>query len=628
MGSSKFIYDCLRRSLPCLLFAIIGLIVLAQPNFLINRFALVTAQAPRIDLSVSNTTSPTAIAGTNATFNFVVTNGGSFSATNVMLDESVPANTTFQSLTAPAGWNCTTPAVNGTGAISCTTQTMAANSTANFVLTVRLNPNLSCNSTITNTALVQHSVNPDPTPGDNSSTATLISQTQSDLSVTVTAPVTVTPDVSDNYVITVTNLGPSDSVNTMLSDSLPTAFSTEAINTSVGTCTGIGTNSVNCSLGTLAAGASARITIQVHIPETCQPTTAVNTATAITGNCLADPVAANNTRTNSSIVQIGNLGPGNCIPSSQPPSAQKPGSILLGGLFASAATGGAGGDPQNNTSVSFTNTHPRLGVVVHLFFVDGATCSVADAFLCLTPNQTTRFLMSDLDPGVVGYMMAMAVDGPAGTAGGNNTGCPISFNYLIGSARIKMTNSPMREAELASESCASEFGSPLPSCDPTKPFAEIPFDGSPQGFNKLPLVLAVDSIGSRADGNDTMLMLARVDGNWMTGLRPIGNIFGLLYNDAETAHSFGLNIGTCLFRSIISNNFPRTAPRFEQVVPAGRTGWMRIWSADGAAILGAVINRNDNVASSANAFNGGHNLHILRLNERVVITVPVFPPSC
>ncbi|MEK7829695.1 MAG: hypothetical protein AAB401_01340, partial [Acidobacteriota bacterium] len=578
------------------------------------------------DVAVSQTSSPTAVAGNNATFNFTVTNiTASVSATSVILTNAVPANTTFQSLTSPAGWTCATPAVGGTGTIACTVATLATGS-ANFTLTVRLNTNLPCDTTISNTATVQSSG--DPVPGNNSATASLLSKTQSDLSVNVSAPANAVPDVSATYTVTVSNIGPSASFNTTLNNALPAAFSTEAINTSAGTCIGVGTNTVNCSLGTLAVGSLATITIQVHVPETCQPTTAVNTATVTTGNCLADPVASNNTRTATSIVQIGNLGPGACIPSNQPPSAQKPGSVLFGGVFASGASGGPGGDPGNNTGVSLTNVHPKLGVVVHLFFVDGATCSVADAFVCLTPNQTTRFLMSDLDPGVAGYMMAMAVDGPPGTAGGHNTGCPISFNYLIGSARIKMTNSPRREAELASESCASEFGSPLPGCDPNKPTAEIPFDGSPQGFNKLPLVLGVSNIPSRADGNDTMLLLARVDGNWGTGLKPIGNIFGILYDDAENAYSFSFNVGTCLLRSVLSNNFPRTAPRFEQVIPSGRSGWMKLWSADNAAIIGAIINRNDNTNSLSNAFDGGHNLHVLRLNERVVVTVPVFPPSC
>ncbi len=448
-----------------------------------------------------------------------------------------------------------------------------------------------------------------------------------DLAITAVASSTVAiPDHSITYTLTVTNNGPVVSPNTVVNNLLPAAFTVEAITTGMGTCSGIGTNTVNCNLGLLAVGAPAIIQIQAHVPETCQPTTVANIAT-VSGD-VGDPVPGNNSANVTTIVQLANLGPGDCIPSSQPPSDNKPGSVLFGGLFVSGATVGPGGDPGNNTAVSFTNTHPWLGVVVHLFFVDGTTCSVADAFICLTPNQTTRFLMSDMDPGVVGYMMAIAVDGPAGTAGGNNTGCPISFNYLIGSARIKMTNSPTREAELASESCASQFGSPLPGCDPNKPFAEIPFDGTPQGFNKLPLVLGVSNIPSRADGNDTLLMLARIDGNWMTGLRPLGNIFGILYDDAENAASFSFNASTCLIRMPLSNAFPRTVPRLEQMIPAGRSGWMRLWSADNVAIMGAIINRNDNVASSPNAFKGGHNLHVLRLNERVIVTVPVFPPSC
>lgn len=43
---------------------------------------------------------------------------------------------------------------------------------------------------------------------------------------------------------------------------------------------------------------------------------------------------------------------------------------------------------------------------------------------------------------------------------------------------------------------------------------------------------------------------------------------------------------------------------------------------------GAMHNRNDNSRTSPSAFEGGHNLHVLRLLPRVVITVPVFPPSC
>jgi hypothetical protein len=135
-------------------------------------------------------------------------------------------------------------------------------------------------------------------------------------------------------------------------------------------------------------------------------------------------------------------------------------------------------------------------------------------------------------------------------------------------------------------------------------------------------------VGSRADGNDTLLFLGRIDGNWATGLQPIGPVFGLLYNDTEGLTSFSFNVGTCLFRSSLSNNFPRVSPRFEQFIPAGRTGWLKLWAANEVALVGAALTRNDNAQTSANAFEGGHNLHVLRLLPRAVITVPVFPPSC
>lgn len=587
-----------------------------------------TTVANNADLSITKTGPATAVAGANATFNIAVTNNGPSPATTVTLTDVVPANTTFRTFTFPAGWVCTMPAVGGTGTITCNTATLSANSTANFALTVRLNPNVACDTTISNTASVQSAL-ADPTPGNNTATATLTAKSQSDLAVNVIAPATATPDTSVVYTVTVTNNGPSNSFNTVLNNALPTAFSAEAVTTSAGTCTGIGTNSVNCNLGTLPAGATAIVTIQAHVPETCQPTTAVFTATVTSGNCLSDPVAANNSQSKTTTVLLGNVGPGACVPAASATSADRPGSILFASLALSAATAGGGGDSnQNNTRMNLTNVHPTLGVVVHLFFIDGATCSVADSFLCLTANQTTSFLMSDLDPGTMGYMMMIAIDGPPGFAGGQNTGCPISFNYLIGNANIKLTGSPRRDADLGSESVPAQFGSPAPACDPNSSVAELHFDGSPTGYSRLPHVLALDNFGSRADGNDTLLFLGRIDGNWATGLEPIGPVFGLLYNDMENAASFSFNVGSCLFRQSLSNNFPRITPRFDQFIPAGHTGWLKLWAVNGAALVGAALTRNDNAQTSANAFEGGHNLHILRMLPSAVITVPVFPPSC
>lgn len=452
-----------------------------------------------------------------------------------------------------------------------------------------------------------------------------------DLGITKSGPTTVSAGTDVTYTLTVTgsiNNSGMLQAGATITDTLPAGWSVLSATSAAGTCSGTGTGTTTCNL-TVPVPGSVTVTVTAHVPGICQPATGTNTATVVPAPAgilaFSDSNPANDQAALAISILQTSLGPGACIPRT-PIDSTKPGSILFTQFYASGATSN---DVQNNTRINITNTNPTLGVVAHLFFVDGSSCSVADAFICLTPNQTTSFFMSDIDPGTQGYMMAVAVDGPPGYGGGNNTGCPISFNYLIGNANIKFTGSPRRDLDLESESVAAEFGSPVPTCDPDKSFAELFFDGTPRGYNQLPRVLALDSIPSRADGNDTILFLARVDGNWGTGLQPLGTVTGLLYNDNENSFSFNLNAGTCLLRTSLSNSAPRTTPRFDQVIPAGRTGWMKLYAAnENAAIIGAMHNRNDNSLSSPGAFEGGHNLHVLTLLPNAVITVPIFPPSC
>ncbi|MEO6724675.1 MAG: hypothetical protein ABIU20_05150, partial [Blastocatellia bacterium] len=127
--------------------------------------------------------------------------------------------------------------------------------------------------------------------------------------------------------------------------------------------------------------------------------------------------------------------------------------------------------------------------------------------------------------------------------------------------------------------------------------------------------------------NDTLLIVDRIGGNLATGASTLGTLFGILYDDAENALSFQIS-GGCQLRSSLSNNFPRTAPRFENFIPAGRTGWLKIFSLSDIGILGAAINFNPNAGTSAGAFNQGHNLHKLTLTPAASLTIPIFPPSC
>lgn len=306
--------------------------------------------------------------------------------------------------------------------------------------------------------------------------------------------------------------------------------------------------------------------------------------------------------------------PGALYPPTSEASDQKAGSFLFYNVYSSGATTGN----AENTRINITNTSVTSSAFVHLYFVS-STCSIADSFICLTANQTASFLASDVDPGVRGYIIAHAVDG--------RLGCPVAFNWLIGDAYIKFATG--HAANLAAVAFAALYNGLLPNCDGTAVTAAITFNGTVgAGYNCAPAVVALDNVGSRADGNDTMIILNRVGGNLGIGAFTLGAIFGLLYDDAENTTSFTFT-GNCQFLSSLSNNFPRTTPRFETFIPAGRYGWLRFYNQTGAiGILGAAINFNPNTASNAGAFNGGHNMHHLTLNCAMTYTVPVFPPSC
>ena len=306
--------------------------------------------------------------------------------------------------------------------------------------------------------------------------------------------------------------------------------------------------------------------------------------------------------------------PGLVYPPTSEVSDQKAGSVLMYNVYTSSISA----PNSQNTRVNITNTSSTSVANVHIFFVDGATCSIADSYICLTPNQTASFLASDVDPGTTGYILAVVTD---------DFGCPISRNFLIGDAYVKFSSG--HAANLTAEAFSALFNGVLPGCDGNSVSATLPFDGVVgSGYNLAPAVLADDNIPSRADGNDTLLIVNRFGGNLAIGASTLGTLFGILYDDAENPLSFNFT-GSCQFRSSLSNNFPRVAPRFENFIPAGRSGWLKIYNLTAAiGISGAAINFNPNAGTAANAFNGGHNLHKLTLTAAATVVIPVFPSNC
>jgi parallel beta-helix repeat protein len=374
----------------------------------------------------------------------------------------------------------------------------------------------------------------------------------------------------------------------------------------VGACTAESVSSVTFA-GTLSAGQTATATFTAQVSDE-----------VITGDDLCLAVASNlggvmATTTGCIKVTCDVAGPGRALNPALSGGAHRPGSVLVYNLYTSAAA-----TPNSqNTRVSLTNTSVSSAANVRLYFVS-QDCAVAETSLCLTANQTATFQASDVDPGVTGYLVAVAVN--------RQTGCPISFNYLIGDEHVKMASG--HQANLGAEAISALSDTPA-ICASGAQTAELRFDGVRYGL--LPATLALDSVQSRADGNNTLWVLNRLDGNLATGVFAQAVMTGMLYDDLEQGYSTGnTSLGCQLSGQIFPTRFP-SSQRFETVVQAGHTGWGKLWLSGAGAppgLLGAQINFNGNARASSNAYNQGHLLHKLSLTDATVLTIPLAVPGC
>jgi uncharacterized repeat protein (TIGR01451 family) len=605
---------------------VIGPPGLSDPNPGNGSSTSTTSLDPSSDVSIVKTATPNPVRASEVvTFNLLVTNNGPSMAEAVTVADTLAGGLTLESITTSKG-SCT-----GTQSITCSLGKLDATAPGNAA-TIVIRARVSINyvpGPLANTATVTTTTN-DPVSGNNSSS----------ISVTVNPPPmpkfttgnvgirTSSPDVClgggniVSYEVKLTNSGDgvqNDNPGSEFVAVLPVQVTgiTGSCTASSGSCS-ITANQVEWN-GSVQPGQTITLTYQVRI----RLGTAVGVRFCTDFRINYDSNADN---LNDGTVSVSRCLETNCTP---PPctgpdcpvvgpgllmpeqinsagSDQRPGSILLFPFYISDPSSGN----SQNTRISITNIDVARPAFIHLFFIDGSTCSVADNYLCLTPNQTTSFLMSDLDPGVSGYLIAIAVD---------DKGCPTKFNNLIGEEYIKLSSG--HQANLGAEAITAID---LPECSTASNTTTLQFNGTQ--YNYLGRVVAADSLPSVADGNSTLLILNKIGGDLTGSASTLGSVFGLLFDDTESPYSFSINLGACQLRTSLSSNFPRTTPRFTEVVPAGRTGWVKLWASgqgtDGG-LIGATITNNPN----PNGFNGGHNLHKVTLGT-ASLTIPVYPPSC
>jgi uncharacterized repeat protein (TIGR01451 family) len=131
--------------------------------------AISSATLPLADLAVSIGATPNPVKfGTTLTYKLQIKNGGPTGASNVVVNDALPAQVQFASISS-GGLACLTPAVGTTGTISCNTATLANGASATVTVTVIVVGG--GKTSITATATV-NSDSLDPNPANNSASVT------------------------------------------------------------------------------------------------------------------------------------------------------------------------------------------------------------------------------------------------------------------------------------------------------------------------------------------------------------------------------------------------------------------------------------------------------------------------
>ena len=263
------------------------------------------AAVQNADLAVTKTDNPDPVTeGGNVTYTVVVTNNGPGPASNVLLTDPLDALVALVSATPTQG-ACS----ESLGTVSCSLGSLASNATATVTIIVTT-PDIVDTVQITNQASVS-GTEPDPVAGNNTATEqTTVVPTgpaMADLALTKTD----SPDPvfsggpTITYTLTVTNNGPDDASNVVLTDTLPggvvfgSATPGQAPTPPLATCTEVN-SIVTCNLVPLALNASTAVTIVVTPDVVVDPTVIANNATVTATE--EDPVPANNTVAESTTV--------------------------------------------------------------------------------------------------------------------------------------------------------------------------------------------------------------------------------------------------------------------------------------------------------------------------------------
>lgn len=236
-------------------------------------------------ITLDKTGPATATPGQSFTYSLAWKVDGNASATNAVITDPLPANTTFVSATEGGTY------ASGTGIVTWNLGTKAPGTSGTVSVTVIVSPSITTSTTLTNTGTFDTDQT-DPVSDSVTTTVTvptLTVTTPSVLGVSAEAKLGITKSVdkaianpSDTvtYTIVVSNTGEADATSVVVTDNLPDGF----------TFVEGGKATKTWKVGTLAAGASQTLTYQVKVGKDVAAGEHVNRA-FVTADFF-DPIAA------------------------------------------------------------------------------------------------------------------------------------------------------------------------------------------------------------------------------------------------------------------------------------------------------------------------------------------------
>ncbi|WP_461612151.1 SdrD B-like domain-containing protein [Clostridium sp. Marseille-QA1073] len=402
-----------------------------ENNFTVNSNPVpLEVRAPVVaDISVIKTGSPNPVmSGETLTYTIDVSNLGPSDAQNVVLTDAIPPEITGAEFSTDGGatFSPWPGSLNIGTLLNQETRTILIRGTVASVA-----PGF-----ITNTAIVA-STTPDPNPSNNTSTSVIeVNESTQEADVGVFKSVGLNPVPAGGmvvYPITVSNFGPADAQNVVLTDAIPPEITGAEFSTDGGSTFSPWPGSLD--IGTLPAGE----TINILIRGTVSPSaTGIISNTAEVSSTTPDPNPSNNTST----VDVEVIAPVEAdisVAKTASPNSVAPGAVLTYTIVVANA------GPSDAQNVVLTDSIPSSIIGPEFSTNGGATFSSWPGSLnigTLPAGQTRTILIrgtvSPSATGVIANTATVTSSTPDPNPGNNTSTVDVEVIPVVGEADVSI----------------------------------------------------------------------------------------------------------------------------------------------------------------------------------------------